>query len=326
MKKYLLVIGFLLSLVSLPEDCMAQEAEATKDHYSFGGHVFAEDFPIVNGEAYLYDAETYERIEMVKIDTLGYYYFYRKPAGDYYVWAGLVPGDPNMGNFSYTLYQNGSNWQEAEIIHLTEDYWEYDIKLIRQNGGETLPNGPGVISGTISSDVERSTLQGIDVILFNENMVSLMHIPTNHLGHFSFNNLPLGSYIVYPHIIGLNTNQISITISEENTQFEDIQISVEDGFISSSINEELISEDSFNFYPNPANSIVNIEFTTTGNKSIQTRVSDISGRIVFEESSKLVSNTYSKAMHIRNWQNGYYFVEVYVDETLATTQKLIISH
>lgn len=327
MKKYLLVISFLLSLVSFSEDTMAQKTKQAKEKYSFGGHVFTGDFPITLGIAILYDALTYEEIERANIDTLGYYYFFRKPAGDYYVRAGLVPGDPNFSVFSYTFYGNGTEWEEAEIIHLTETNWEYDIKLIFQSGGGVLPNGPGKISGTINQKTDyKPVIEDVDVILFDENMEPLMHIPTNEFGQFNFENLEYGTYILYPQIIGMITNPIEIIISAENTTHEDIEISVENGYISSTINEAFISEETFRFYPNPASSVINIQFSTTGNKNIQTRISDLSGRIVFDESSELISSNYSNTLHVGNWQNGYYILEILIDGSLASTQKLVISH
>lgn len=325
MKKYLLVISFLLSLVSFSEDALAQEAEQTKESYNFGGHVFTNNLPITLGTAFLYTEENpYRPIDTTDIDTLGYYYFYRIEAGNYYVAAGLVQGDPNYQFFFPTLYPSALETADAEIIQLKETSWEYDINLIYNDF--TASFGPGKIGGTINQIGEKPTLSGVEILLFDEYMVPITHIPTNQLGQFSFEGLNYGTYIIYPQIIGLITNPIEVTINAENTSHENIEISVEDGYISSTINEALISEASFRFYPNPASSLINIEFSTTGNKNIQTRISDISGRVVFEESSKLVSSHYSNTLQVRNWQNGYYFVEIFIDGALASTQKLVVSH
>lgn len=325
MKKYLLVISFLLSLVSFSEDTMAQKAEQAKERYSFGGHVFTKDFPIKIGQAILYDALTNERLDDANIDTLGYYYFYRKPAGDYRVLARLLLEDPNYGAFSSTYYPNNAYWEEAEVIHLYETSWEFDINMVlQQSDGST--NGPGKISGTIIQVDGKPYAADVDVIVFDENMESVVHYPTNEFGQFSFENLEYGTYILYPQIIGMTTKPIEITINADNTTHEDIEISIEDGYISSAINEALISEESFRFYPNPASSLINIQFNTTGNKNIETRISDISGRIVFDESAKLISSDYSNTLTVGNWQNGYYILEVFIDGALASTQKLVISH
>ncbi|NPD84208.1 T9SS type A sorting domain-containing protein [Lentimicrobium sp. L6] len=325
MKKYILVIGFLLSLISFSEDIMAQKAEQAKERYSFGGHVFTKDFPIKIGQAVLYNALTNERLDDANIDTLGYYYFYRKPAGDYLVLARLLPEDPNFSAFSSTYYPNNAFWQEAEVIHLTETSWEYDIDMVVQQS-EGSPNGPGKISGTIFQISGKPFVADVDVIIFDENMESVVHYPTNEFGQFNFENLEYGTYVLFPQIIGMTTNPIEIIISPEHAVHQEIEISIEDGYISSSINEALISEESFRFFPNPASSLINIQFNTSGNKNIQTRISDLSGRVVFEESAKLTSSDYSNTLTVGDWQNGYYILEILIDGSLASTQKLVISH
>lgn len=325
MKKYLLIISFLLSLIAFSEDVMAQKAEQTQERYSFGGHVFTNNLPIAVGKVHLFTEENpYQPIAIADFDTLGYYHFYLIEAGNYYVKAAINIDDPNNPFFFPTYYPSGLDITEAEVIELNETAWEYDIDLVYNPF--TITNGPGKIGGTINQIGGKPVLADVEVLLFYESMVPVMHIPTNELGQFSFEGLNYGTYIIYPQIAGMITNPIEIIISPLSSEHRNIEISVENGYISSTINEALISEASFSFFPNPASSIINIEFITTGNKNIQTRISDISGRVVFEEYSKLVSSNHSNTLQVRNWQNGYYFVEIFIDGALASTQKLVISH
>ena len=325
MKKYILVISFLLSLVSFSEEAIAQKAVQAKEKYSMGGHVFTDKFPITLGKVLLYTEEDpYTVIATAYIDTLGYYYFYRIEAGNYYVNAGLESDDPNYGLFFPTYYPSSYTFIDAQVIQLEETNWEYDIDLIFNDTTSTI--GPGKIGGTIRTIGEKPVLSDVDVLLFDEEMQPVKHIPTNHLGQFSFENLQYGTYIIYPQIAGMITNPIEVTINSANTFHENVEITVENGYISNTINEALINEGSFMFFPNPASSQINIQFSTTGNESVKTRISDISGRIIFEESSSLTSSNYSNTLTVDNWNNGYYILEILVDGSLASTQKLVISH
>lgn len=326
MKKYLLIISFLISLISFSKDIMAQKADQEKAYHSFGGHVFSGDFPIKLGEVYLYDAFfPTEVIDIAIIDTLGYYYFYRKPVGYYFVKARLTMEDPNFSQFGTTYYPNVARWEDAEVIYLNENNWEYDIKLIHLET-DPQPNGPGTISGTIIHIDNKPVLEGVDVVLFDEQMEILTHIPTDHSGQFSFENLDYGTYILYPQIPGMTTKPMEITISENNTEFEDLEISVENGYISSTVNDVLIDDGSLKIFPNPSTTYFNIQFSTKGNSNVITRVSDIGGRIIFEENKKLNSSYFSTSLQTTNWSEGYYFVEILIDGNVATTQKLIITH
>jgi len=320
MKKIVFISSLIFSMIFLSGNSFAQETK--EDLYSFGGHAFTHDFPIELGQATLYN-ENQDVIDIVPIDTLGYYYFYNKPSGNYYIETELVLGDPNFGSFWPTLYPGTIYWEDAQLIEITENNWELDIRMYFN--GENPPSGSGKIAGTIRYENSIIEVEGINVMIFDEEMNPIFHYPTDQFGTFSFENLEFGTFIVYPQVLGYTTEPVYIHITNDQMIHEDIQITIKDGTISSYINEDIITENSFLFFPNPSSDNVNIQFETVGHQDIQAKIFDLSGRMIYESSSKNTA-LYSNTIETRDWQNGYYFIEVLVNGKTAITQKMAVIH
>jgi len=321
-----IVLSILIVLLGMVSGIVYGQENADKGAYSFGGHVFSGDFPISLGYAFLYDYNNdLNLIDTAVIDTLGYYYFYRKPEGRYMVMAGLSFDDPNYGHFSFTFYPNAPLWEDATIINLTATNWEYDIHLINQDNSH-IGEGSGLISGNIELVDGKPFAENVDVILFDKQMQALEHWPTNSFGEFEFNHLDYGDYILYPQVIGLTTKPIYIHISENQAQFTGIKVHIKDGYIASYINEDIISSKSFICYPNPAQQQLNISFENMVKGQMNTRIYDMSGRIVYE--TNCASNTGINQLQINTspWRNGLYFIEITMNNTKAIQYKFAVSH
>lgn len=322
MRKIIFISSLIFSMIFLSGNSFAQETK--EDLYSFGGHVFADGLPVEYCTAQLFLVEDPDTpIDQVEFDILGYYYFYRKPAGQYFIKAYASPEDPNYLNYTPTYYPSGVYWGDAETIDLKEDNWEYDINLEIAEGLSEA--GLGKLTGTIYYDENKSIAEGISILLLDSESNLLQHIVSDEYGTFTFSHLPLGDYVVFPVITGFITHPINFTITDDHMIFSDIQITIKNGMISSYINEALIAENSFLFFPNPSSNYVNIQFETKGYQEIQTRVLDLSGRLVFESTSKRTS-TYNNRIETSDWQNGYYFIEVLVNGEKAITQKMAVIH
>jgi len=325
MRKILLFSILTIAIVFEALDGFSQEQQNKTNYYSFGGHVFTGDFPIELGYARLYNYGEYTPIDTAIIDTLGYYYFYRKPEGKYIVMAFLDKSDPNYGSFAATYYPSTVIWEEAEVIDLKETSWEYDISL-HYFETETIENGPGKISGTIQVMNSKPIAENIDVMLCDENLNFLGHRLTNNMGEFLFENLSFGDYVLYPQVIGLTTIPISISITENQSQYTGIEVSIKDGFIASYINESIVKANSFMLYPNPNAGLLNIAFEVYKAVQVKTRIFDLSGRLVYEYSSKTNIGMNKQEINTVNWKNAYYFCDILIDGQSAIHQKIAIIH
>jgi len=130
---------------------------------------------------------------------------------------------------------------------------------------------------------------------------------------------------LYPQILGYQTIPYHFEISDSQSNYDNIIMTIKNGQISSYINENIVDQNSFMCYPNPANQTLQLTFDFEGSQQIQTRVMDITGRIIFEESDDSINNYY-KQLNTSNWENGYYFVEVLANGTRALSQKVAVLH
>ena len=311
------IVLILLMFVGLHS--FAQNGE--KELVSFGGHVFTEFFPIEIGKAILYDSDKIP-IDTAIIDTLGYYFFYKKSQGEYFINAQLSPEDPNFGPFFPTFYPNVLLFEDAESIEIYSDNWELDISL---HYFLEPSFGPGNIKGSIFIEGNKLEISGIDVQIHNESGVPIRHDQTDQYGNFEISDLSYGNYILYPQVLGFTTIPYHFEISELSTSHEDIQMTIKNGQISSYINEAIVDNNSFMCFPNPADHSLNIAFEFDGAHQIQTRVLDITGRIILEEVDYSI-NTYNNLFNTSDWKNGYYFIEVFINGSKAISQKVAVVH
>jgi len=319
MKKMLQHIALVLLLL-IGLQSLAQVDD--KDLVSFGGHAFTYGFPIEKGYAELYNADTIV-IDTAIIDTLGYYYFYKKPSGFYFIRAFLAVGDPNFQDFFPTCYPDYSDLSFAKPVEVIQDNWELDISMFYANGSDEL--GPGKINGNLTIGENRIEIEGIDVQVRDESGKPFRHAHTDRFGNFEISELPFGSYTLYPQILGYQTIPYHFEISDSQSNYDNIIMTIKNGQISSYINENIVDQNSFMCYPNPANQTLQLTFDFEGSQQIQTRVMDITGRIIFEESDDSINNYY-KQLNTSNWENGYYFVEVLANGTRALSQKVAVLH
>lgn len=319
MKKRFQHIALVL-LILIGFQSFAQDNE--KDLVSFGGHAFTNGFPIEKGFAELYNADTIV-IDTAIIDTLGYYYFYKKPTGYYFIRAFLDLDDPNFQDFFPTAYPDYSDLSFAKPVEINQDNWELDITMFYANGNDEL--GPGKINGTLTIGENRIEIEGIDVQVRDELGKPFRHSHTDRFGNFEISDLPIGTYTLYPQILGFTTVPYHFEISESLTDYEGIQMTIKNGQISSYINEAIVNKKSFVCFPNPANQTLNLTFEFNGSHQIQTRIIDITGRIIFEETDYSINN-YNNQLNTSNWENGCYFVEVFINGTKAVSQKIAVVH
>ncbi|OYT15875.1 MAG: hypothetical protein B7C24_10765 [Bacteroidetes bacterium 4572_77] len=326
MKKNILLLIVSFALLFGGNMTNAQEKN-NKDLYNFGGHVFTGDFPITYGLAILYEAsDAFAPIDTAIIDTLGYYYFYQKPEGKYLVLAGLQEEDPNYGQFSFTFYNNQAFWEEAEVIELSLDAWEYDIRLINQDPEQQI-NGPGLISGVIENLNGKPFAQNVDVQLFDENMNPLQHWASNSYGEFSFPDLDFGNYIVYPQVVGLSTHPIHISITPEQSTFSALKITIKDGQITNSIPEELIAQSSINLFPNPANNRIQLEFLLQQNTTnLQVLVYNHCAQIVYSQPLDSSKGFQELNLDVSHLLNGHYILVLQSDKGIISRNKVVVSH
>ena len=289
-----------------------------KDFFNMGGHVFAEDFPIDMGEAYLYKIEAKD---IVLIDTaffsdpLGYYVFYQLIEGEYIVKADLDPNSVLFNQFMTTYYSNEPTWTEADTIFLNSINFEYDIDLIPITQVFT---GPGEVSGTIHYGYDPEMNKGfpannVEILLYNENNEPIICCHSNEDGEFDFSDLELGSYNLHPEVTGKYTYPLNITLNETNPEIEDIKITINDFTVNGyvyAIEENNWTNNVSQLYPNPAREFVNLEIDLLETSEIQILLFNNSGQLLKDFNQIVHTGKNILRMDISGLHTGVYFLKM----------------
>lgn len=187
----------------------------------------------------------------------------------YYVQAELSQQSSYFGQYVPGYHYNAIYWTDAlaAIPGECPPVFYHDIML---QTSTTASPGSGSIQGVIYNGSTRDVVQDMEVLLLNENMEPLMYMYTDEDGIFDFSLLAYGSYYVYPEKVGIETSGFMVTLSEETPSIE-MNIIIENGIASLSVEEYNIISIMGDLYPNPANTQINIAISAE--KAVDTEVS-----------------------------------------------------
>ncbi|MFA5417595.1 MAG: T9SS type A sorting domain-containing protein [Bacteroidales bacterium] len=299
------------------------------EYHHFGGHVFSEEMPIDFGFAYLYLKDSVNHfypIDTVRIDTLGYYYFYQIPAGDYVVKSELSKYSVYAGTLLPTYYGDQLFWQEASPIHLDNTSWEYDIRLKPMD--EYMP-GKGYIEGHIEYDnlpkgtVDTRPAVGANVFLMDENSRMLMCSNANDTGVFLFGNIETTTYWVYPEITGVLADMIKVELSGETPNVTNIHITVVED-VASGIHDELVSGFGQEFiFPNPASDAITLQFNTKINQTLDIRLYSTQGKLV-KSYFPMAYSANSVNLDVSDVETGMYLLQ-YHDGKTSKNHRIVVT-
>ncbi len=90
--------------------------------------------------------------------------------------------------------------------------------------------------------------------------------------------------------------------------------------------EEINSESGVSVYPNPANDKIIIRFDTDKSEKANVRITDVMGKLLFEETMKFDDGSKHREITTANLTNGIYFVTLNMDNGKKITFKQIIAH
>lgn len=283
--------------------------------YNMGGHCFTNPMPIDAGQAFLYSVDKNNILtpfDTTYFDTLGYYYFYQVPEGNY-----CVKVQPDVKSVYYnqmipTYYGNTSIWKEAKHIELTYNNTEYDVHLIESMGIEA---GIGSIEGVVTftnADKPENDLatEGIPVYLLDAYDNPMQCTYTNEEGHFDFGNIAMGTYWVYPEVTGYDSEKLQIILTQNQSEVTDLEAIVHADQAHLITSEDIENNDHFlgNPFPNPAADFINIEFFTKSSGEAQIDVIDMAGRLISTENLNLSHGMNVKQIQTSTLRRGIYFI------------------
>lgn len=226
-----------------------------------------------------------------------HYGFHNKPAGQYLVKAAVL--GQTTGSFGWipTYHYSSPYWGGATpIVHNGGATLHKDILMLTG----TVPSGPGFVGGNISSGAGRGTNTGISnvlVLLRNSSTSSVIATYTNNDGDYAFNNIPEGTYDVYPEAMNYRTTPSAAIIisggssSSGNNNFQQ----TEDEIIPMKVLgiSKLTREDGITVYPNPVAQTLFLE--CKNNRYTQLTVINVLGQVVKQQTLHTGNNSIDMA-------------------------------
>lgn len=254
-----------------------------------------------------------------------FYSFTGKASGQYRTKAALLNGGTSGTGNVPTYHDSSLMWNTASVINHTGGS-SINKHIYMRTG--TLTSGPGFVGGNVSAGANKGTANGIagmNILLLDNAGKVVKFAVTDANGDYSFSTLANGTYTIHPENLSFTTTTTSITVSNGQASFTDINFeqSLKNLTIkpkSAGINNVNNSELSFVVFPNPAKNIVTINWNTLTNETAAINITDLSGKVVLNTE---VSMNNSSKVNVSNLQTGFYFMTV-ATENGTHTQKLII--
>ncbi|XZF15101.1 PKD domain-containing protein [Chitinophagaceae bacterium MMS25-I14] len=252
------------------------------------------------------------------------YSFSNKPAGTYLVKAAMLGQMVGSSGYVPTYYDSSLYWNQAiNFFHSGGTSGYFDIYM--RHGIVT--SGPGFVGGNISMGANKGTsggIEGILVYLEDQNGKLIASTYTDFNGDYSFSNLPLGTYTLYPEDMNYITTPITgIQLTAGNTSSTDNNFGQNSTEIKpKSTGIITLPSGSYLTYPNPAATKVYIRWAQAPVQA-QITITDVAGHKVYEASVKNTATVTD--INVAQLQSGMYFLHIKT-EAGEHTDKLVIQH
>lgn len=239
------------------------------------------------------------------------YYFNNHPTGTYIIRTAMISNQHNPYANLPTYFFPAYAWDKA--YQLQHSGGESNISSIVLKGGQA-NSGPGSISGTlrhVTKSGVTKTIPGMTVFLLNTAGDPVAYDITDANGNYSFGNLPIGKYTIYPDDINFTTTPLTLYLTtaqaiRTNMDFKEYANPMV--IIPEPANTtDIYYSQLFSIYPNPAKNTVNINWASLSNDMAAINITDISGKKIYQSEVKMDANA---AINIGNIRPGFYFLNV----------------
>ncbi|HNV94849.1 MAG TPA: PKD domain-containing protein [Bacteroidales bacterium] len=313
----------------------------TLQNYGISGLVYAGNALLPNGIAILIKLLNgqYRAIAYTTIDD-GNYHFSNLTPGTYYIYA-IPYFNLNVlfyPNYFPTYYGNQFNWQDANPIVVNGLIVNKNISLLSSNDlilGDDSITGNIMISDSAFFEYNiylnnwfDNSLPSQDylnlapnqvVLLMDENNKPQRFALTDHMGHFSFRNIPTKIFKVRTEKHGLisEIKEMNLTEGINTVNFTIMSESVVIG-----INSNELKKISYKMYPNPVESNLFITLSDENIHQLQIRLFDINGKSVYNQMfNHKLSDSY--VIPMGHLSSGTYILQLSAPTILPQNVKVV---
>jgi len=193
-----------------------------------------------------------------------HYQFTNLPYGEYLTYATFfyANGTPYFNAIPAYAY-NALTWQDSDTLSVASGGISANINCALADSMA----GNGTISGFVNEGPTRNVgLANVKILLFDNSNHILKYTNTNTSGSYSFGNLSVGIYHVYPEIFGIATNEAIVEITAQQNTIAEINFALTETqiyYTPSSVLE--LKNDDVTIFPNPAKEVLNLKIKNINN-------------------------------------------------------------
>jgi PKD repeat protein len=273
----------------------------------------------------------YFRVYLVKLDTatnilsavdsvttasapMPYYSFGNKPAGSYRVKA-VPQGTTSFGTGLVPTYADSSvYWSSArQIAHVGLSSLNNYI-FVRQG---TVTSGPGFIGGNVAYGANKGmgtgATPGLLIFLRDAHMQVIQTAVTDANGDYSFSNLPMGPYSIWPELVNYTTMPVTpLVINATYPSKSNIDFTVDDAKRSIAprslgLRVEGLSNAFLHVSPVPARHSVTLSWNTSETGEARFFITNMTGQVVRSLTS-LQGKSGDFTIDLKGFAPGVYFL------------------
>lgn len=318
--------GFTIDLDQVLE---VSQALTLDDDFILGGTAFAGIYQLDLGYVNTFKTAGGQVVDIFAdlIDTLGYYNFPSLTIGDYLVKAEPAFGSAFEGDFLPTYYGDVVHWADAQVINLTQNFFNADIHLVAASLNNS--NGPGKISGTIyhanQTKSGNSSVPAPGITLFLKQGSAYAMAVSNNDGYFEFTRLEYGTYTMFAELFGKNSEFKNIVLSQSNEASETNTLFINETDILYSIGENLpegvrsIGQP----YPNPATIHATIAISLLQPVSLNLELFNAMGQPVLKQQRSMNAGSSDMVIPLTHLGNGVYWLQIRDNTGAGLIRKII---
>jgi PKD repeat protein len=214
------------------------------------------------------------------------YQFNNKASGSYRVKAAVVAGAAGYTQMAPTYHATSTYWANATMVNHTGGA-SANRNIYMQAGSSA--NGPGFVAGNVTLGAGKGTATGVPnllILLRNASNQLVKSTFTNANGDYSFSNVPVGTYTIYPeNMPQVTTPSAAFTISTTNANVTGMDFTKNSKkIVPNSLAVASLSNAVFcSIAPNPANDVLTIQLQNA-NAPAQVRIVDVLGKTMLTTS------------------------------------------
>lgn len=287
------------------------------------GNIFAGDGSVQTADTYMVWLINYDSVAntLTAVDSLitgdATYDFSNPPAGNYLVKAALLNGIglPGLITQLPTYHDSSLYWNTAMTVNATNTSNAYIANIWMRVGEPT--SGPGFVGGNVSLGANKGTASGVagrTIVLRNSNGIMVKGVYTDANGNFSFGNLPVGTYSVYPEGMGYETTVATVNITSGQSSIQNINFNQDDAKknikpSTTGIGNVNAVNATVSLMPNPANNVLNISWSGYDAKQDLTlTITNSTGQTVLHQA--LPTKALSASIDVSELAQGVYFLHL----------------